>query len=645
MYMCRGMQTHASASYATYFDVLAVEPTLPRYIDLEDKKKIYQWSEYPITPEGKPADYPPHLKTTDTIPRDQKFTPFGIFSTLGLLETQVILQKITPDKGGFLGKTKKWLIEKERAAAFGAGGSPQVGATIDDVWTYNKYHRKTGTDITKGGNLGLLDDWFSDRRFADQQFTGTNPTTLELAGKRWLGEFVEAAKTAGEAKWAAALQQADPSTLYVQDCSYFRKAVGVTDPTATLKHQQPSSDLNWAVGAVSLFQLFDSGMLHPIAICIDYKGTMAASVTLFNKRTTPSDSSSKEKDDYPWRYAKTCAQVSDWLRHEVGVHLTHAHLVEEVTIVAANRTLPMNHPVYRILSPHWYKTLSLNAAARSTLLPQIIVELVGISPEQAYSFTKSHFENFDFVANYVPNDLKRRGFPNTEGGLGIPKYRNYPYAKNMVMMWNAIRTYVKSMLLVYYDVKTADATVAADEYVQNWSNECRGPGRLSTFPEIKTLDGLTDAITMCIHIAAPFHNTVNYLQNFYQVFVPAKPPALCRAPPTTRAELLGYKEVDMIASLPINRQREWLLAAQVPWLLSFQVDGDRSLLNYAASQWNVYKYKRGKAEETIRDVSEVFYRELQVLQKKFFYNSQNMSEGSIPYMVMDPGVTAVSILI
>jgi len=35
-----------------------------------------------------------------------------------------------------------------------------------------------GTDIEAGRNIGLLPDWFSDRRFADQSFTGTNPTTI-----------------------------------------------------------------------------------------------------------------------------------------------------------------------------------------------------------------------------------------------------------------------------------------------------------------------------------------------------------------------------------------------------------------------------------------------------------------------------------
>jgi len=168
----------------------------------------------------------------------------------------------------------------------------------------------------------------------------------------------------------------------VQDGSYFRKAVGVSDPTTVLHHKEPSSDECWTVDAVSLFQLHENGKLHPLAICIDYRGSLEKSVTIFNKRMSPQDSTSGEKEDWPWRYAKTCAQATDWMRHELAVHLTLSHFVEEAIIVAANRSLPMDHPVYRLLYPHWYKTLSLNAAARSTLVPQIIVDIVGISPDR-----------------------------------------------------------------------------------------------------------------------------------------------------------------------------------------------------------------------------------------------------------------------
>ena len=514
--------------------------------------------------------------------------------------------------------------------------------SIDDVVTYNRFHRKSGTDITNGGNIGLLDDWFSDRRFAEQQFTGTNPATIARASPTWIGEFSKAAKSGGYSKWVVALAKADPASLFVQDGSYFRKAAGVSDPEAVLHNGLANTQPNYAVGAVSLFQLHEDGKLHPVAICIDHRGSMEKSVTIFNTRMTPTDSTSSEKEDWPWRYAKTCAQVTDWVRHELTVHLTLSHLVEEAIIVATNRTIPMDHAVYRLLSPHWYKTLSLNAAARASLVPQVIVDIIGMTSDQCFSFCRDAFDTYDFVGSYVPNDLKRRGFPSSAKEFDHARYKNYPYAKNILALWTTLRTYVKSMLELDYD---SDSKVAGDRFIQDWVKEVKTAAFMPSFPEIKTLDALVDVVTMCIHIASPYHSAVNYLQNFYQAFVIAKPPSLCRAPPMTLEQLKAYTEADLVASLPINRQRQWLLAAQVPWLLSFKVDDERSLLNYAASQWAVYKYKKAPNDQKIRDNSQALYADLQALQKKFYYNSAAMDKGSIPYMVLDPGLTAVSILI
>ncbi|AEO56683.1 hypothetical protein MYCTH_100489 [Thermothelomyces thermophilus ATCC 42464] len=624
-------------TFASLFDVLGVEATLPRFRTLEEQRNLYKFSEYPTNADGSPAQYPPHL---EHIPSDRSVSVFKIFDVAGLLETRVLLKKITPDEDGILGRTREWLLEKERAVAF--GGEPEKGVSIQDVVDYNKYHRKFGTDIEGGGNIGLLQDWFSDRRFADQQFTGTNPTTITRATPAWIGEFTAAARAGKYDKWAAVLAKSDPNSFFVQDGSYFRKAVGVSDPTTVLHHKEPSSDECWAVGAVSLFQLHEDGKLHPVAICIDYRESLDKSVTIFNKRMSPRDSTSREKEDWPWRYAKTCAQVTDWMRHELAVHLTLSHFVEEAIIVSTNRSLPMDHPVYRLLYPHWYKTLSLNAAGRSSLVPQIVVDIVGLSPDQCYRFMNYAYDTYDFVGSYVPNDLRRRGFPNTQLGLSHPRYRNYPYAKNALSLWTSIRAYVKAMLHIRFP---NDGCVAADEDIQRWVNETKTAAHMPTFPEIKTLDALVDAVTMCIFIASPFHTAINYLQNFYQAFVIAKPPALCTAPPTTLEELQEYKEHDLIAALPINRQRQWLLAAQVPWLLSFKVEPDRSLLNYAASQWYVHKYKRGEDDVRIKKASERLYSDLQRMQRTFFRNSLAMDRGSIPYMVLDPGLTAVSILI
>ena len=150
---------------------------------------------------------------------------------------------------------------------------------------------------------------------------------------------------------------------------------------------------------------------------------------------------------------------------------------------------------------------------------------------------------------------------------------------------------------------------------------------------------------MCIHVAAPFHSTVNYLQNFYHAFVAAKPLSLCTPPPTSLQQLRGFTERELVKVLPMGRQRQWLLASQIPRLLSFRVGEERSLLNFAQSQWHVYEKKKEAGEITIRDISESFYYDLMELAKQFYENSRAMDRNAIPYMVMNPDDTAVSVLI
>lgn len=494
----------------------------------------------------------------------------------------------------------------------------------------------------RGYNLGDLLDWYSDARFAQQQFTGTNPVTITLASDEWLAKFTQTAKAQKNQKIVDILDSASPGSFYIQDSSYFRDAIEVGPEQVMMAESQNGN--RWACAAVSLFHLHPDGRLHPLAIVTDYKGSMDHSVTIFNKRLCPSDSTSSEKNDWPWRYAKTCAQVTDWLRHEITVHLVNTHLMEEVIIVATNRNMDSRHPVFRLLEPHWLKTLSVNAAARSSLIPNVIFDLVGFKAKEAVNFVKHAFRSFDFVGQYVPNDLANRGFPLDE--LDNEKFRNYVYARNMILMWRVVRDFVASMLALDY---SSDASVAADGQIKSWYKEIQTVGQLPTFPTITTRDELIDAVTMCIHVASPQHTAVNYLQNFYMAFVIAKPPALCYAPPTKLSELLAYEEKDLVASLPINRQREWLLAAQLPWLLSFRVAEDNNILNYAISVWRLYKYKTNGDEQKIKAIANKLYQDLRTLITIFADQSSQQigqeGKASIPYVVLNPTTTAVSVLI
>ena len=352
--------------------------------------------------------------------------------------------------------------------------------------------------------------------------------------------------------------------------------------------------------------------------------------------------------------AKTCVQTSDWMRHNVTVHLTNTHLIEEATIVGAQRSFKNDHPVFQLLYPHWQKTLGLNAAARATLVPKVIIPLAGFDDAQAYQFILSEYYSFDFEGRYVPTDLKRRGFDPAE--LNSPKLRNYAYARCIHSMWFKIRDFVREMLALSYKAPDADQQVAADPDIKTWYETMQkapaatdGGAGIKSFPTIMTFEGLVDAVTMCIHLASPQHTAVNYLQNYYQAFVPNKPPCLYQPPPTSRAALDAYTEADLVKALPMNHPREWLLASHIPYLLSFKPGDKESLIIYAASKYHVYKGKRREEDPNAPEIKAAaarFYSALAASEQEFRrYGDDTFDASVVRYDVLSPSWNAVSILI
>ncbi|KAI1110098.1 hypothetical protein F5Y14DRAFT_466120 [Nemania sp. NC0429] len=175
-------------AYGSYLDALGIESTLPRFVELEQQQENYKFSQCPFNDDGTPAAYPPHLHI---IPSADQVSIWKIFNNLGLAEAAIIIKKILP--GEFLGKPKDWLLKKAREAA-------------------------------DGENIGLQDDWFSDRRFAEQSFGGTNPVTITQPSEALVKEFIDAAIRNGEDEWGKLLQKSRRS-LMAQDYSYFRTAI------------------------------------------------------------------------------------------------------------------------------------------------------------------------------------------------------------------------------------------------------------------------------------------------------------------------------------------------------------------------------------------------------------------------------------
>lgn len=571
------------------------------------------------------------------IPKTDELSNAQIFDNLALARLGGLLKRVVPKRNII-----NWAFDKLRFEIFNK--TPEDAVTIREVEAFNDAQRKEKVAAYAEKNIGDRKDWYTDAVFAQQAFTGTNPVSIRLASSDLISEFKTAATSNGFSEASRFLDSLDEKSLYVNDYRYFRKAMKVApDHTLTDIIEGFPGEVRYGNAAVVLYHLTEEGALHPLAIVIDYKVRMDQSVVIFNKRLKPSDCKDTEEGDWPWRYAKMCAAASDWVQHELATHLTNTHFIEEAVIVAAQRSLEPQHPVFRILQPHWYKTLSLNAAARKTLMPDIILDLIGCSAEEAHNMIIYEYENFNWVGNYVPNDLKRRGFPASE--LNDKKFHNYSYGRNIYKLWFIIRQFVAEMLAASGKY-SSNKDVENDRQLDDWCHEMRTGGGLRSFPaKFHTLDALIDAITMSIHISSPQHTAVNYLQQYYQSFIPNKPAALCQELPKSLKELKSYAESDYMAALPVRRPREWLLMSHVPWLLSFRVNEKHSLAAYAKSLHSVNKYKVDPEGKKVAAAADKFYNGLRTFEKEMFEISGELDDKTAPYTVLDPDENAVSILI
>jgi hypothetical protein len=316
-------------SISTKFAVVGIEPTdssVRQQRTLEEQRKLYQWQE----PGTVQPSYPPCLKS---IPKSDKVGLLQIFNPQRFVDTAIVL--------------KPELIQLPLLSRF-IYGDP-FAKTMAGLEQRMRALTREKKNIGSETSIANRDDWYTDAVFAQQSFTGPNPTSIANASAEWIERFERTARAQGQKRALSLLKNSNPESFYIQDYSSFRYAAGAP----------PNSDLvsenghRFGCAAVTLFQLTQEGKLHPLAIVLDYRVSMEDSVVIFNQRLSPSDPTSTEAKDWPWRYAKLCNQVSDWMYHEGVVHLNNCHLVEEATIVAASRSFTSDHIVWRLLEPHW----------------------------------------------------------------------------------------------------------------------------------------------------------------------------------------------------------------------------------------------------------------------------------------------------
>jgi len=224
---------------------------------------------------------------------------------------------------------------------------------------------------------------------------------------------------------------------------------------------------------------------------------------------------------WKWRYFKLAFQCAEFTHHELVSHLGQCHLVTEVFIMETMRSLKEpNHEIYKLLLPHFSRTLAVNRGARELLLPWLTKHLSVLSPEsirELIASTVREFpcENLDFV-----HSLTKRGFDPQ----ALPP--NYHYAKDGLAIWNALVEFVGSILSSSVDLKWRQ--------INAWSAAIQA--RIPSFPSFanQNLTLLTSTVAGIIFNASVQHSAVNDPQYYFFGYPPNAVCRLAKQIPTDR---------------------------------------------------------------------------------------------------------------
>ena len=274
------------------------------------------------------------------------------------------------------------------------------------------------------------------------------------------------------------------------------------------------------------------GALQPIAIQLAQKFD-AESAPIF----TPNDcANANDGNLLKWAIAKYAVNVCCAIQHEAVAHLGATHLIIEPMIVALHRQVAEQHPLYKLLIPHFRFTININDdAIHSLVVPGGVVACnVGIAIESSLQMVSEAHRAWRWDDNVPDRVFALRG---------VDQLAQFPFRDDTLLLWNATRDYVGRYLRTYY---ANDQAVRDDNELQGFIHELTAPqycafkglGGLvaSGDPQrpwrIESLDYLIEMIALIVYTAGPQHASVNYAQYPLMSYVPSVGGSLYKALPT-----------------------------------------------------------------------------------------------------------------
>jgi arachidonate 15-lipoxygenase len=399
---------------------------------------------------------------------------------------------------------------------------------------------------------GFIDTWAQDDEFAYQRLGGVNPLSIRrvdavprnfaitderLTGLLRAGETLESEGRAGR--------------LYLCDYSILEGLEGVTDDSGTRS----------VLPVLSLFHV-DTGDLRgprlvPLAIQLGLDPRPASVYTPL--------------DGKAWVMAKICVQCADASYHEMAPHLLGTHFMQEPFWLAGARQLAMNHPVVKLLFPHFDLLESNNSLGRQALINKggKVDELMGGTIDTSLRILQRAYEGYP-SRGVAPWSFEEWDLPLSIAARGAGEIPDYPYRDDGLLVWGAIARFVTAYVNVYY---LSDADVLEDDELQAWARELTSPegGHVRGMPRaIEGTAQLCTILTRIIFACGPLHAALNYSQYDAMAFVPNMPLALYAVPPDDARSLDDEALTDLVMKLLPPPDKAVLQLETIDSLTSFR---------------------------------------------------------------------------
>ncbi|ELW63580.1 Arachidonate 15-lipoxygenase B [Tupaia chinensis] len=330
----------------------------------------------------------------------------------------------------------------------------------------------------------VFQHWQEDAFFASQFLTGLNPVLIRRCHRLPENFPVTDAMVAPVLGPGTSLQaELERGSLYLVDHAILS---GLCPSTINGRPQFVAAPLTL------LHQLPSGGPLRPLAIQLTQ--TPGPDSPIFLPSDSPED----------WLLAKTWVRHSEFLVHEMVTHLLRTHFVAETFALSLLRQLPMCHPIFKLLTPHFRYTFHVNVQARTGLLAPgtLIDQSTSLGRKGCLELITKGLEAVTYRSLCLPHQLADRE---------VQDLARYYYREDGLQIWAAIESFVTDIVNIYYP---DDGSVSRDSELQAWVREIFQEGFLgrtsSGVPS--TLDscaGLIQYLTMIIFTCSAQHAAVN----------------------------------------------------------------------------------------------------------------------------------------